>query len=656
MIGRAISHYRVLSALGSGGMGIVYLAEDERLGRQVALKFLPADSAKNRQALDRFRVEARAASSLSHPGICAIFDIGDDEGTPFIVMEALRGENLRDRINKGPLKIGDIVEIGIQLADALEAAHTQGIIHRDIKPSNIFVGDKNRTKILDFGLAKLASGPGGPSGDKARSVDASTQQTIVKQLTLPGSALGTVSYMSPEQARGEEVDTRTDLFSLGAVLYEMATGTQAFGGSTPAVVFDAILNHTPPVMLNLNPLVPPRLEAIITTLLEKDRDLRYQHASDLQAELRRLKRDLDSGTMMGVSAARAGASAASPSSQRPPSAAQATPAPPKSAGMWRYAIAVLALLIAGAVGFTIWSGRRSEPTTSIAQRVDVPQSATTPAAPLPQQGDQVPPSPAPAPGNPPAPTTTAPAAPPSSATTPSQTEGSGRSNAPPRSTPEPRPPAPTPRGTTPPAPVTVAPTTPPPAQPSPTPQPSPSQTSPQTQTPAPSPTPPPPPAPTTAPVEPPAVAAPPAQPAPPRAADTTPPVQPAPQPTPRAAAPPPDTPPASPVESDDAAIRRVINTYKTAIEKKNVDLFRSVRPGLSSADEARLRDSFRQVDSQQITLVVEEIHVDGRTATARLSRQDVIVNGGRRETQARRQQTLRFEKSAAGWIITAIGG
>src|SRR5262245_5594828 len=643
MIGRAISHYRVLSALGSGGMGIVYLAEDERLGRQVALKFLPPLSVKNRQALDRFRVEARAASSLSHPGICAIYDIGEDEGTPFIVMEALKGENLRDRINRGPMKIGELVDIGIQLSDALEAAHAQGIIHRDIKPSNIFVGDKNRVKILDFGLAKLSGGPAGSSGDS------STHQTIVKQITIPGSALGTVSYMSPEQARGEDVDTRTDLFSLGPVLYEMATGTQAFGGSTPAVVFDAILNHTPPVMLNLNPLVPPRLEAIITTLLEKDRDLRYQHASDLQAELRRLKRDLDSGTMMGVSAARAGVSAASQSSQRPPSSARATPAPPTSAGIWRYAVAVLALLIAGAVGYTIWSGR-SQPITSIAQRVDVPQpSATTPAAPQAQQADQVPPSPTPAPAIPPAPTTTAP-------TTPSQTESSGRSNAPPRSTPEPRPPAPTPRGTTPPAPVTITPTPPPPAQPSPTPQPSTAQTSPQTQTPAPTPTPPPPPAPTTAPVGPEVAAPPPAQPAPTRPADTTPPVQPAPQPTPRAAAPPPDTATTSPVESDDAAIRRVINTYKAAIEKKNVELFRSVRPGLSSADEARLRDSFRQVDSQQITLVVEEIRVDGRTATARLSRQDVIVNGGRRETQNRRQQTMRFEKSAAGWIMTAIGG
>ena len=192
MIGRSISHYRILSTLGSGGMGVVYLAEDERLGRQVALKFLPADSVTSRQALDRFRIEARAASSLSHPGICAIFDIGDDDGTPYIVMEALKGESLRDRINRGPVRVADLLEIGIQLADALDAAHSQGIIHRDIKPSNIFVADKNRTKILDFGLAKLAqSGTHLSSGAATRALNASTH----RDLTMPGSALGTVSYM-----------------------------------------------------------------------------------------------------------------------------------------------------------------------------------------------------------------------------------------------------------------------------------------------------------------------------------------------------------------------------------------------------------------------------------------------------------------------------
>src|SRR5688572_30379395 len=196
MIGRSISHYTVLSALGSGGMGVVYLAEDERLGRQVALKFLPPDSVTSRHALDRFRIEARAASSLSHPGICSIFDIGDDEGTPYIVMEALQGESLRDRIERGPMKVTDLLEIAIQLADALDAAHARGIIHRDIKPSNIFVGDKNRTKILDFGLAKLAQSSGPiSSGAATRALSASTH----RDLTMPGSALGTVSYMSPEQ-------------------------------------------------------------------------------------------------------------------------------------------------------------------------------------------------------------------------------------------------------------------------------------------------------------------------------------------------------------------------------------------------------------------------------------------------------------------------
>jgi serine/threonine protein kinase len=642
MIGRAISHYRVLSALGSGGMGIVYLAEDERLGRQVALKFLPPDSVKNRQALDRFRVEARAASSLSHPGICAIYDIGEDDGAPFIVMEALKGENLRDRINRGALKVGDLVDIGIQLADALEAAHTQGIIHRDIKPSNIFVGEKNRVKILDFGLAKLSPLAPGTKGPDGKTIDASTHQTIVKQITQPGSALGTVSYMSPEQARGEDVDTRTDLFSLGAVLYEMATGTQAFGGSTPAVVFDAILNHTPPVLIDLNPMVPPRLEGIISTLLEKDRDLRYQHASDLQAELKRLRRDLDSGTVIGVVASRTGVNTAAapsrgPSTSRPPSASRhpaADIAPvPRPVRWWPYAIGALALLIAAAVSFTIWSGQRqlAEPPGT---RVDAPTPSVTAPAPVePSRTPVAPPPVAPAPEPVPLPST---------ATPPPRNANALRGTVPPN-TAEPRPASPS-RGPAPTA-GTGTPQTSPaqsaPAVPSPTPAPAPPQTPPpQAQTP-------PPPVTVEAPVSPPP---PQAQPAPARAAEAPPPTQPA----PRAAAPP-EIPPTSPVESDEAAIRRVVGTYKTAIETKSVPLFRSVRPGLSSAEEARLRESFRQVDSQQVTLSIEEIHVEGRTATARLNRHDVIVSSGRRQTQAIRQ-TMRFEKTASGWIITAIGG
>jgi serine/threonine protein kinase len=630
MIGRAVSHYRVLSALGSGGMGIVYLAEDERLGRQVALKFLPPDSVKNRQALDRFRVEARAASSLSHPGICAIYDIGDDEGTPFIVMEALKGETLRERINRGPMKIGELVDLGIQLADALEAAHTQGIIHRDIKPSNIFVGEKNRAKILDFGLAKLGKGPTGISDDGPR-VDASTHQTIVKQITLPGSALGTVSYMSPEQARGEDVDTRTDLFSLGTVLYEMASGTQAFGGTTPAVVFDAILNHTPAPLIELNHMVPPRLEQIISMLLEKDRDLRYQHASDLQAELKRLRRDIDSGTLVGVGATRTGLTAAPSSrpSSRPPSSRQMEP--PASAAQpartWQYAVGALAVLIAAALGFTIWSGRSQSNITATPAPQAVP--ALPPSLPTP-----TPPAPVPLPTTPVAPPVesvlkafkpsaeTKPATPPARGatatpnTTPSEPAPTATTKPPAAQTTVSAPPAPPPAPAVPPSPAA--------AEPAPQPQPQPTPTRP-VETPAP------------------------AQPAP---------VQPAPaQPTTRAAAPPADTlPPTSPVESDEAAIRRVVGTYKTAIETKNVGLYRSVRPGLTAAEETRLRDSFRQVESQQITISFDEIRIDGRTATVRLSRQDVaITSGGRRQTQSLRQ-TLRLEKAATGWIITAVGG
>ena len=261
MIGRTVSHYRILSPLGQGGMGVVYLAEDERLGRQVALKFLPPTWSQERMALERFRVEARAASSLSHPGICAIYDIGEDGQTPFIVMEALKGETLRERIGKGPLKVADVLDIGIQLADALEAAHAQSIVHRDIKPANIFIGDKNRVKVLDFGLAKLTTAPSMLSSG-ADTTSPATRRAPENQMTIPGTALGTVSYMSPEQARGEDIDSRTDLFSMGAVLYEMVTGHQAFGGSTTAVVYDAILNRAPRQIAHLNPVAPPRLEAV----------------------------------------------------------------------------------------------------------------------------------------------------------------------------------------------------------------------------------------------------------------------------------------------------------------------------------------------------------------------------------------------------------
>jgi serine/threonine protein kinase len=639
MIGRAVSHYRVISALGSGGMGVVYLAEDERLGRQVALKFLPADSVTNRQALERFRVEARAASSLSHPGICAIYDIGDDAGTPYIVMEVLRGESLRDRINRGPMRVVDLLDISIQLADALDAAHAQGIIHRDIKPSNIFVGEKNRTKILDFGLAKLsqASNPISSSGGR---LDASTH----RELTMPGSALGTVSYMSPEQARGEEVDTRTDLFSLGVVLYEMATGIQAFGGSTQAIVFDAILNRTPQPVSHVNPQIPPRLEALIGTALEKDRELRHQHASDLEADLKRIRRDLESGSMLASASNR---TVIVPASERKSGSRAAAPSEPPARGhrWWLYTVAVLALIALAIAGFNLWSRVMSPPRDTTASedtrfaenrpaenRVAVePQAAAQPAAPAattpsvtpPEITDRAPALTGALRGVAPAPDKQAPAAPRPQATMP-----------PPVVAP---PPTRTPSAT---KPVAPGPTASAPA-------PAPAST----------------PAPTTSPTAPPAVENPPAA---TPAASTPAPAQPSPAAEPPPAATPPRNsaplpattptlPPAAAVESDDAAIRSVIRTYERAIETKSIELYRSVRPNLSSAEETRLRESFRQVDSQQVDIVVESLRVDGRTATVQLSRRDTLVTSGRRQTASSRQ-VLKFEKSAAGWIITDTAG
>jgi serine/threonine protein kinase len=353
MIGQTISHYRITGRLGSGGMGVVYEAQDLTLGRRVALKFLPPDLAREASALDRFLLEARAASALNHPNICTIYAVERDGDQSFIAMELIEGQGLDTKLHSGPLPVDRLLDVSIQLADALDAAHTKGIVHRDIKPANVFLTTRGQVKVLDFGLAKLTR-----AAEAAPETVGPTQDGLrTASLTSPGSTVGTVAYMSPEQARGEPLDPRTDLFSLGTVLYQMATGSLPFSGNTSAVIFNAILERDPVPAVQLNPQVPAKLQEIIDKLLEKDRDLRYQSAADLRGDLKRLKRDTETGRKIAQPVSGSSVMVATPpsSSAQPPSSGSAVVAAAREHKLGTGAVALIVIVLVAAAAYGVYA-------------------------------------------------------------------------------------------------------------------------------------------------------------------------------------------------------------------------------------------------------------------------------------------------------------
>ena len=687
LAGETISHYRIGGQLGSGGMGVVYSAEDVRLGRPVALKFLAEDLAHSQQAIDRLRSEARAASALNHPNISTIYDIDEHGGHPFIVMELMKGQSLRERLGGKPLKISQLVDIGIQIADALDAAHSVGVIHRDIKPGNIFLTDRGQVKILDFGLAKLTS-QFVNSGNTTRTPDP----------TVAGITLGTIAYMSPEQATGEELDGRTDLFSAGVVLYECATGRQPFTGKTSAVILSAILNSAPVAPIALNPELPVRLEEVINNCLEKDRELRYQSAADLRADLKRVRRDIESGHSRAVDVVSTSKGTRSAVAARSPAASGAVtadaPARARSSAVMIAAAAILGVAVVAGGSYAVWQ-RRAHPTidanppsvfsdAAIRSRLSLAQSSLeasnyraalayasevlaidprhTEAARIRDSardmiarfdaailearrhlstGDAQGAAHA---------LDTARAIDPAAASVADLSyrvselraqqadardnrrnravgDSRGAQNQAVRAAP----------GR---AQQRVAPPPPPPAAPDaatalpvappdsvPRSQPAPAQ-----------------PPPTSA-----ARPAPPADPTP-AAKPDTPVVPPVPEPK---VDPPKTAATGTPAEDDDGAIRKLVANYARAIETKDLALFRAIKPNLTAQEERRLREGFRDVTSQRVALTILSIAHRGDEASVALRRRDTIQAGGRQQT-LESQQTLRVARVNNGWVITDI--